>query len=410
MEIYDVLVVGGGPAGMIAAYKAGERGFKTAVLEKKARPGIKLSITGKGRCNLTNSADLKEFVSCFRNGKFLYNSFLAFSNGDTVSFFEKIGVPCVLERGGRYFTASGDAKDAADALARNTKKYAEIITNFEVKSVKKQNDGTFAVRGSERTLYSKNVILACGGASYPSTGSSGDGYEIAKSLGHKVTEIFPALAPVVLESPYLKELKGLKLKNVEISVIFLNKTIAKEFGEAEFTIFGADGPVILTLSGLIAENLQKGEIFISVNLKPALTLEQLDKRFLRELDAYGHSALKEMLKELLPLQMVKPFINYSGLQIDKKCSQINKEERERMVKSLRDFRFKVKGVKDIKEAIVTRGGVGTDEIDQKTMESKITKGLYFCGEVIDVDAPTGGFNLQAAFSTGWLAGNSIKNR
>jgi len=295
-------------------------------------------------------------------------------------------------------------------LARNTKKYAEIITNFEVKSVKKQNDGTFAVRGSERTLYSKNVILACGGASYPSTGSSGDGYEIAKSLGHKVTEIFPALAPVVLESPYLKELKGLKLKNVEISVIFLNKTIAKEFGEAEFTIFGADGPVILTLSGLIAENLQKGEIFISVNLKPALTLEQLDKRFLRELDAYGHSALKEMLKELLPLQMVKPFINYSGLQIDKKCSQINKEERERMVKSLRDFRFKVKGVKDIKEAIVTRGGVGTDEIDQKTMESKITKGLYFCGEVIDVDAPTGGFNLQAAFSTGWLAGNSIKNR
>jgi len=408
-EIYDVLIIGAGPSGMLAAAAAGERGLKTALLEKKSRPGIKLSITGKGRCNLTTSAPIKEIVESFRNGKFLYNSLNAFSNSDTLAFFESLSVPCVLERGGRYFPASQKALDVTDALIKNAKKYAKIFTSFDVKNATKGRDGLFTVtsqNGDE--MLAKNVIIACGGLSYPSTGSAGDGYKIARAFGHSIIEPVAALVPVILDSPYLKELRGLKLKNAEVSLVENGKPAAKEFGEAEFTIFGADGPVILTLSGTVSEKIRKGGIFLSVNLKPALSKEQLDERLLRELDKYGQLQLKDMLKELLPVQAIKPFIDYCGLQMTKKCSQINRAEREKICASLFDWRFKISGVKDIKEAIVTRGGVCTDEIDQKTMQSKLVPGLYFCGEVIDIDAPTGGFNLQAAFSTGHLAGSSVK--
>lgn len=409
-EIYDALIIGAGPSGMMAAVKAGERGLKIAVLEKKSRAGIKLSITGKGRCNLTNSAETNDFVNCFRNGKFLYSSFRAFSNQDTISFFQSNGVPCKLERGGRYFPTSDKASDIVDALVKNVKKYSKIKTSFNTKSIIKKTDGLFYVYDDQNNeMVSKNVVLACGGISYPSTGSTGDGYSIAQSLGHKIKSPSPALVPIILDTPYLHELKGLKLKNVKILILFNDKQIAGDFGEMEFTSFGADGPVILTLSGLIFEKLEEGgAVLISINLKPALTYEQLDKRLLREIDKYGHYQMKDMLKELLPVQMIKPFINYSSLQMTKKCSQISRKDRENMLKSFFDMRFKVSGVKDIKEAIVTRGGVLTDEIDQKTMQSKIIKGLYFCGEIIDIDAPTGGFNLQAAFSTGYLCGISIE--
>ncbi|MCL2485818.1 MAG: NAD(P)/FAD-dependent oxidoreductase [Endomicrobia bacterium] len=407
-EIFDVLIIGAGPSGMLAATAAGERGLKTVILEKKSRPAIKLSITGKGRCNLTNSANVNEFVSCFRNGKFLYGSFNSFSNNDLISFFENLGVPCKLERGGRYFPVSDEAQEIVDALVKQVKKISKIITSVSVKSVLKRKDGFFDVNTNAGVFVSKNVIVACGGLSYPSTGSTGDGYKIAESFGHKIKELSAALVPLVLECPYLKELNGLKLKNVEVSVLNTQKVLAKEFGEAEFTIFGADGPTVLTLSSLVGEEIKKTDLFLSVNFKPALTAEQLDSRLLRELDKYGQLSIKDMLKEMLPVQAIKPFIDYCGFNITKKCSQISRAEREKIISSLFDFRFKIKGVRDIKEAIVTRGGISVDEIEQKTMQSKLVKGLYFCGEIIDVDAPTGGFNLQAAFSTGYLAGNSVK--
>ncbi|AKL97784.1 NAD(P)/FAD-dependent oxidoreductase [Endomicrobium proavitum] len=407
-EIFDVAVIGAGPAGMIAAFCAGSRGLKTVVLEKKARPCIKLSITGKGRCNLTSNASLQEFVSLFRNGKFLYASFQNFSNTDLLNFFDTLGAPCKLERGGRYFPASDKAADIASALIKSVKNIASIKASFDIVEVQKVND-LFEVSSEKEKVISRNVVVATGGLSYPSTGSDGAGYKIAKKFGHTIYPLTAALVPVILENEFLKELKGLKLKNIEASVVAGAGVLAKEFGEAEFTVYGADGPVILTLSSLIAQELQKKQdIFLSLNLKPALTLQQLNARILRELDKFGQYQLQEMLKELLPKQFIKPFSSYCNLQITKKCSQISKIEREKILNALTDFKFKVKGVRDIKEAIVTRGGVVCDEIEQKTMQSKLVKGLYFCGEVLDIDAPTGGFNLQAAFSTGHLAGESVQ--
>jgi predicted Rossmann fold flavoprotein len=404
-EIYDAAVIGAGASGMIAAGKAGENGMKTVIFEKKSRPGIKLSITGKGRCNLTNSAEMKDFVKCFRNGQFLYSSFNSFSNHDTLAFFENLGVACKLERGGRYFPESDKASDVVNALIKYVKKTSKIITSFEVFKIVKDKENLFIINDSVKA---KNIIVACGGITYPSTGSSGDGYKIAKSFGHKIAEPLPALVPVNLKCAGLNELKGLKLKNVEVSLLNGNAAEAKEFGEMEFTVYGADGPVILTLSSLISEKIKESKLFLSLNLKPALDRQQLDQRLLRELDKFGQYQLKDMLKELLPLQLIKPFIDYCGIAMTKKCSQISKPEREKILIGLTDLRFEISGIRDAAEAIVTRGGVFTDEIDQKTMQSKLVKGLFFCGEVIDIDAPTGGFNLQAAFSTGYIAGNSIK--
>ncbi|MDR1941009.1 MAG: NAD(P)/FAD-dependent oxidoreductase [Endomicrobium sp.] len=405
-DYYDVLVIGAGPSGMIAADTAGQRKLKTAVVEKKSRPAIKLSITGKGKCNLTNSADIKDFVGVFRNGKFLYRAFTAFSNADLISYFEKLGVPCVLERGGRYFPASKKASDIADALIKAVKKNCEIISSFKAESVTKK-DGLFFVRSDGGAqLSSKKLIAACGGMSYPSTGSQGDGYAFARSFGHSVTELSAALVPITLECANLKNLRGLKLKNVEVSVLKDGNAVLKEFGEMEFVSYGADGPVILTLSSYIGFQIRKSPLFLSLNLKPALSKPLLDKRLSKELNAFGRGQLQEMLKELLPARLIRTFADYCGLQITKKCSQINREERIKMLDSFYDMRFKITGVRDIKEAIITRGGVSTDEINQKTMESKLVSGLYFCGEILDVDAPTGGFNLQAAFSTGYLAGSS----
>ncbi|MDR2426642.1 MAG: NAD(P)/FAD-dependent oxidoreductase [Endomicrobium sp.] len=403
-EIYDVVIIGAGASGMTAAGRAGESGLKSIVLEKKSRPGIKLSITGKGKCNLTNSAAIKDFVKYFKNGKFLYSAFRTFSNEDTISFFESLGVACKLERGGRYFPISNKASDIVNALIKYVKKSSSIITSFEVKSVTKK-ENLFIINDK---IFTNNVIVACGGITYPSTGSTGDGYKIAESFGHTISKPAAALVPVNLKSDYLKELKGLKLKNVEVSLINGDTIEAKEFGEMEFTAFGADGPIILTLSGIISDITSNPKLFLSLNLKPALDKDQINQRLIRELDKFGQYQLKDMFKELLPVQIIKPFIKYCGLSMTKKCSQINRYERKKILNCLVCFSFEILSLRDVKEAIITRGGVLTDEIDQKTMQSKIVKGLYFCGEVIDIDAPTGGFNLQAAFSTGYLAGNSIK--
>jgi predicted Rossmann fold flavoprotein len=405
-EVFDVAVIGAGAAGMMSAVRIGAFGLKTIVLEKKSRPGIKLSITGKGRCNITNSASLKEFVDCFHNGKFLYCSFNAFSNIDTISFFENLGVLFKLERGGRYFPVSDKAQDVVAALVKEVKKFSKILTSFDVTNIKK-NDDLFTIFSANNSIKSKNLIIACGGASYPSTGSDGSGYAFAKSFGHTIKPPIPAIVPIVLDREYLKELQGLKLKNVEASVISDGKDFYKQFGEMEFTSFGVDGPIILMLSGLIAEKKSDKNLVLSLNLKSALSREKLNQRLLREIDKFGQYHISTMLKELLPVQMIRSFVNYCEINATKKCSQISKVEREKMLNGFLDFRFNIIKTKDLKEAIVTRGGIVTDEINQKTMESKLIKGLYFCGEVIDVDAPTGGFNLQAAFSTGYLAGSSI---
>jgi predicted Rossmann fold flavoprotein len=312
-----------------------------------------------------------------------------------------------LERGGRYFISSGKAQDAVDALVKKVKKFSKILASFDAKGVKKSNDFTFIISYGNNSIKSKNLILACGGASYPSTGSDGSGYAIAKSLGHAIKPPIPALVPIVLDKEYLKELQGLKLKNVEASVISSGKTLSKEFGEMEFTSFGVDGPIILTLSRLISEEISGKKLILSLNLKPALSKEQLNQRLLREIDKIGRCHVNIMFKELIPVQMIRSFVNYCEINATKRCSQINKVEREKMLNGFFDFRFNMIKTKDLKEAIVKRGGVVTDEINQKTMESKLVKGLYFCGEIIDVDAPTGGFNLKAAFSTGYLAGSSI---
>ncbi|MDR2772053.1 MAG: NAD(P)/FAD-dependent oxidoreductase [Elusimicrobiota bacterium] len=405
---YDVLIIGGGPAGMIAAIKAGEGGLKTIVLEKKSHPCIKLSITGKGKCNFTNSADIKEFVKVFRNGEFLYKSLFSFSNSDLISFFENLNVPCILERGGRYFPASSKATDIVNALIKQTKKFSKIISSFNVASITKTNDLFRVFDDRQKEMSAKNIIIATGGISYPNTGSTGDGYIFAQSFGHTIKPPTPALVPIILDSKHLKTLNGLKLKNIEVSLYVQKEILAKEFGDMEFSIDGATGPTILTISALVGENAGR-DMQLSINLKPALTRPQLEQRLLRELEKFGKYQLKEMLKELLPLGLIKPFINIANLQMTKPCSQITKDEREKILSSLFSLKFKVSGVKNIKEAIVTRGGVCVDEIYQNTMQSKLVKGLYFCGEVIDIDAPTGGFNLQAAFSTGFLAGISVAN-
>lgn len=407
-EIADVLIIGAGASGMMAGIAAGKNSLQVILLEKKARPGIKLSITGKGRCNLTNSAGINEFVSYFKNGKFLYKALTSFSNTDLIDFFEKADVKCRLERGGRYFPANDKAEDIVNALIKDLKKYAKIETSFEVRNIFKEN-GIFKVSDNKKTLFSKNIILATGGLSYPSTGSTGDGYKIAESFGHTIIKPIPALTPLTLENTYLKELQGLKLKNVELAFIKNNKIIEKEFGEMEFTSHGVDGPIVLSLSSIISECFnENGDNFISLNFKPALSEEQLNNRLLRELDKYGQYSLQEMLKELLPKQIIKSFIKYSNLQLTKKCSQINKKERNLILKALTDFRLKIKGLEGFNRAIITRGGVSVNEINPQTMESKLVSGLFFCGEVIDIDAKTGGFNLQAAFSTGYLAGISIR--
>jgi predicted Rossmann fold flavoprotein len=398
--MYDAIIIGGGASGLYCSGVAAGRGLRVAVLEKKARTGIKLSITGKGRCNVTNSASLEDFIKVTRNGKFLYGAYNAFFNSDLITFFENQGVPLKLERGGRYFPVSDKAEDIVKALNSFAKnKGVEIITWCEVSDIEK--NGTeqpcFIVNKKYET---KNIVIATGGLSYPQTGSTGDGYKFAKQFGHTIIPPLAALVPVTLKSPYLKELNKLKLKNVEVSLSSGEKTLYKDFGEMEFTVFGADGPVILSASAHLP---LAGKSTLHINLKPAIERNQLEQRFLKELAALGRLSVKELLKNFLPLQMIVPFLHYVNVNITKKCAEITKPERQRMLNAFYDFSFEIDSTRAIKEAIITRGGVNVDEVNQKTMQSKLVEGLYFCGEVLDIDAPTGGFNLQAAFSSAHLA-------
>lgn len=409
MNSTDVIVIGAGASGLIAAGIAAQKYQNVLLLEKKTRPAIKLSITGKGRCNVTNSADIKEFVSEFgNNGKFLYSAFSKFFNIDTVNFFEELGVKCRLERGGRYFPESNDAHDVVNALIKFVKsKSVKIITNSQVtKFVCEDKKIKSVILKNGAQYFANKFILSTGGKSYPLTGSTGDGYDLAKSLGHTIIKPQPALVPLVSDDEFLKQLNKLKLKNIEISVLANNKVITKLFGEIEFTIFGLTGPLILTVSSQVFSLLeQKTNIDISINLKPALDDKQLDDRLIRELNNFGNMPVRNMLKTLLPLQMIEPFMKKNNIKWTEVCSAINKEKRKRIFDGLRNMKFKIISTRPIDEAIITKGGISLKEVEQNTMKSKLVENLYFCGEILDIDGPTGGFNLQAAFSTGYLAGH-----
>ena len=411
---YDVIIIGAGASGLFAAGKIASKGLTVCLLEKKTRPAIKLSITGKGRCNITNSADVKEFVENFgKNGKFLYSAFSKFFNIDTISFFEQLGVKSRLERGGRYFPESNDAHDIVNALIKYAKNNGvKIFTNSEVsKIICNNNKIEKVILKNGNAFCANNYILATGGKSYPLTGSTGDGYSFAKSLGHHIIAPQPALVPVVLKSQYLKQLNKLKLKNVEVSLFADTKRIETYFGEMEFTVFGATGPIILTMSSLICDLINKNKkVMLSINFKTSLDNKTLDARLVRELNNFGNMPVRNMLKTLLPQQFIEPFMKENKFKHTEICSNINKEKRQKILNGLKNMIFEVIGTRPIDEAIITKGGICLDEVEQNTMKSKLIENLYFCGEILDIDGPTGGFNLQAAFSTAYLASEAITNK
>jgi predicted Rossmann fold flavoprotein len=404
-----VIVIGGGASGMMAAGRAAELGGNVILLERMQRLGNKLRIAGKGRCNITNMAALEEFIQNYgKNGKFLHNCFAKFFNKDLIKFFTKRGVKTVVERGKRVFPKSSDAEEVVNCLLEYLEKNSvSVSTNFRVNKILAHEDRVVGIRGyNKETINGDAVIIATGGMSYPLTGSTGDGYNWAKDLGHKIIPPKPSLVPIEIEEEFIKELQGLSLENVELTVFLKGKKFAQIFGEMLFTHFGVSGPIVITISRAIVEKLNHGVITLSINFKPALNRNTLEKRILREFNEYGKMRYKNILKHLLPNKAIAVFIKLSAIPADKHGSEITREERRRLIELLTNFRLTVKGARPIEEAIVTSGGVSLGEINPQTMESRKVKGLFFCGEIIDVDGNTGGYNLQAAFSTGYVAGES----
>ncbi|MBN1681889.1 MAG: NAD(P)/FAD-dependent oxidoreductase [Anaerolineae bacterium] len=422
---YDVIVVGGGAAGLFAAGQAASHGAQTVLLEKMNRPGRKLRITGKGRCNVTNTAPLPEFIDHFgRNGRFLRQAFYEFFSDDLIAFLKMQGIPTVTERGGRVFPASNAAQDVVDGLVNWVHKLGVTIQNHApVERLLVENNritgvqvAPVSVRRSKaaaaqdyprRQVLAPAVIISTGGASYPGTGSSGDGYRLAEAAGHSIVPVRPALVPLETAGDIAPQLQGLSLKNVSVSVWIGGKKRNEAFGEMLFTHFGLSGPVILALSGQVVDALRDGQpVNLSIDLKPALDERKLDERLLRDINAHGKQQFSTLLKALLPRKLIPVCITLTGIPADKVAHQISSAERKRLCLWLKDFRFDVSRYRSFDEAIITAGGVSTREVDPRTLQSRLVSGLYFAGEVLDLDADTGGYNLQAAFSTGWLAGRS----
>ncbi|HDQ72115.1 MAG TPA: NAD(P)/FAD-dependent oxidoreductase [Chloroflexi bacterium] len=412
---YDVIVVGGGPAGLMAAGQAAGMGARTLLLEKMDCPAHKLRITGKGRCNLTNVAPMETFIDHFGpSGQFLRQAFYRFFAEDLVAFLAQLSVPTVTERGGRVFPASSDAQDVVDALIEWVQAQgATIQTRAPVEGLITENACPGGVRvtgvraAPNRTYRADSVIVATGGASYPGTGSTGDGYRLAESVGHTIVPIRPALVPLETAGDVAPRLQGLSLRNVNVRLLIADTERDEQFGEMLFTHFGVSGPIILTLSRQVVDALQREQrVEISIDLKPALDEETLDARILRDFDAHGKRQFRNILKDMLPSKLIPVCADLVSISPYKVAHQITSEERDRLRAWLKDFRLRVTGRRPFAEAIVTAGGVETTEIEPRTMASKLVQGLYFAGEVLDVDADTGGYNLQAAFSTGWLAGRS----
>ena len=452
-----VIVVGGGPAGMMSAISSAEEGNKVILIEKNKSLGKKLLITGKGRCNITSSLDIDEFIKNIPgNGKFLYSSFKNYTNVDIINFLKKQGLEVKEERGNRYFPVTDKSLDVLNCFKKRLKELnveiyyeetvSELLTeNFEVKLDKEKlskdysesnntdkekflnvyseskkynkenNIKVIGVKTNKHEFFADKVIIATGGKSYPLTGSTGDGYKLAKNVGHTIKQIKPSLIPFVCnEKDICQELQGLSLKNAWIFIedILKNKKIYDDFGEMLFTHFGVSGPVILSASAHLVryknidELLKDNKIVLHIDLKPALSKEKLDDRVIRDFEEFKNKQFKNSLEKLLPQKMIEPIIQLSGIKPEKPVNEITKLEREKLVNLLKDFKLTIKGFRPIDEAIITSGGVSIKEINPSTMESKIVKNLYFAGEVIDVDAYTGGFNLQIAYSTGFTAGKN----
>ncbi len=405
-----VIVVGAGAAGMMAAGYAGYYGCDVLLIEKNARPGRKILITGKGRCNVTNNCDNDTFLANVpTNSRFLYSAINSFNTQDTMSFFESRGLPLKTERGNRVFPVSDKASDVADTLLRFTHENGCRLISSEVHSLIIKDNAVCGVKTlSGESIYADKVIIATGGKSYPATGSTGTGYKLARQAGHTVIQPKPSLVPVVSDDLFCKELQGLSLRNISLKVISKKdgKAIYSDFGEMLFTHFGVSGPVILSASAYL-NNKKLSDYCFSIDLKPALSEKQLDLRILRDLEAFINKDIKNSLGKLLPSKLIPVVIERAEIPINTKCNSITKEQRHRLLEILKNFTVNISGFRPIEEAIITSGGVSTKEINPKTMESKICRGLYFAGEVIDVDAYTGGFNLQIAFSTGYLAGTAV---
>lgn len=411
-----VIVVGGGAAGMFAAIAAAKNGHQVTLYEKNEKLGKKIFITGKGRCNITNAADMEElFDAVVTNSKFLYSSFYGYTNQNVIDFFEDAGVPVKIERGNRVFPISDHSSDVIRALEREMKKVGvKVCLNTEVKSIEAEK-GKFdkVVLKDTTTQTADACIVATGGLSYRSTGSTGDGFRFAENVGHKVTQCFPSLVPMETKEPWICELQGLSLRNVEAKILDGKKELYKDFGEMLFTHFGVSGPLIISASSYVGKkfmdkNGQKKELTLEIDLKPALTEEQLDQRVLRDFEENYNRQFKNAITKLFPTKLIPVMLELSGIDPEKKVNSIEKEERKQFVHLIKHFRMTLTGLRDYPEAIITKGGVNVKEIDPGTMESKLVKGLYFAGEVLNLDALTGGFNLQIAWSTGYAAGNAIQ--
>lgn len=407
-----VIVIGGGAAGLMASINAANHGADVMVLEKMPAVGRKILITGKGRCNFTNRCDIADFPTYYPgNGAFLYSALRAFTNQDVIDFFAARGVPAKVERGGRLFPESDKAADIVGALFHAARQAGvHFGTSREVRSIRADENGVSGVMLRDGSLHpAVAVILATGGLSYPATGSSGDGYRIARELGHTVTSLRPALVPLETDESWVRQLQGLSLKNVEGLIRVGGKKIDSEFGEMLFTHYGISGPIVLSLSHAVSQALKAQpipQILFELNLKPALTPEILDKRLQRDFTAFARKQFKNSLTELLPQKMIPLFIELSGIEPEKPVHQITREERARLASLLQNITLTIRGTRPVAEAVVTAGGVSLKEIQPKTMASKLIHGLFFAGEILDVDGYTGGFNLQAAFSTGYVAGRA----
>ena len=402
-----LVIIGGGPAGMMAGGTAGSRGLEVLLIEKNRTLGKKLLLTGKGRCNFTNDTDLQGLIDNIPvNGRFLYSAFSKFSNKDLIRFFNDLGVRTKVERGGRVFPESDRAEDILKALERYIRDNNVRVIHGEVKRVLKEDNRVLGVILSDgRFIASDSVIIATGGLSYPLTGSTGDGYRFARELGHSIVPPKPSLVPLEIEEPWVSDLQGLTLKNVSIKVFDqFGKEVYTDLGEMLFTHFGISGPIVLSASSHMRD-IDKNRYRIVIDLKPGLTEEALDRRVQRDFEKYSRRYFINSLGELLPRSLIPVVVELSGIPRDKYVNQISREERRILVKLLKGLNLTVSRFRPIEEAIVTSGGVNVSEINPSTMESKLVKGLFFAGEVIDVDGYTGGFNLQIAFSTGYVAGS-----
>ena len=409
-----IIVIGAGASGMMAAGTAAQRGFSVTVLEKKKREGIKLSITGKGRCNITNTASMEEFMTHFgKNGRFLRDAFHCFFNMETIDFFKEIGVATVKERGGRVFTRSGNAGELVFFLCRWLKmNKVSVFKQEKVNDLIIEKDRVIGVLTEKRKkFFADAVIVATGGKAYPQTGATGDGYYLAKKYGHTIVEPVQSLVPLRIKKEGNEKLKKVKLKNVMVSLFVQGKKKKSVFGEFYFYEKGITGPTVLSLSKKIVNDLKKRKkVYLSLDLKTALDLKKLDKRLIRDLEKFKNREIKNIMRELIPVGMIDFFIRRTGIDSLKKGSEISSRERKKIKENLKNFNIEIDGYGPFEEAIITSGGISIREINPKTMASRKIKNLFFCGEVIDVDADTGGFNLQAAFSTGRCAGlGCLKN-